>query len=66
VSRETLGLLIGFVGVCIFAGTLPFTRIAVEELDPWFVTAGRASLSGACRRIDADPLAQARARLRDA
>jgi drug/metabolite transporter (DMT)-like permease len=45
-SRETLGLLIGFVGVCIFAGTLPFTRIAVQELDPWFVTAGRASLSG--------------------
>jgi drug/metabolite transporter (DMT)-like permease len=46
VSRETLGLLIGFVGVAIFGGTLPFTRIAVEALDPWFVTAGRASLSG--------------------
>jgi drug/metabolite transporter (DMT)-like permease len=46
VPRETLGLLVGFVGVCIFAGTLPFTRIAVEALDPWFVTAGRASLSG--------------------
>jgi drug/metabolite transporter (DMT)-like permease len=45
-SRETLGLLVGFVGVCIFAGTLPFTRVAVEALDPWFVTAGRASLSG--------------------
>lgn len=45
-SRETLGLLIGFVGVAIFGGTLPFTRIAVETLDPWFVTAGRASLSG--------------------
>lgn len=36
VSRETLGILIGFVGVAIFAGTLPFTRIAVETLDPWF------------------------------
>ena len=45
-SRETLGLLVGFVGVAIFGGTLPFTRIAVEALDPWFVTAGRASLSG--------------------
>ena len=45
-SRETLGLLLGFVGVCIFAGTLPFTRIAVEALDPWFVTAGRAAFSG--------------------
>lgn len=44
--RETLGLLLGFVGVCIFAGTLPFTRLAVEHLSPVFVTAGRAALSG--------------------
>jgi drug/metabolite transporter (DMT)-like permease len=41
-SRETLGLLLGFVGVVIFGGTLPATRIAVAELHPWFVTAGRA------------------------
>jgi drug/metabolite transporter (DMT)-like permease len=46
-SRETLGLLLGFLGVCIFAGTLPFTRIAVEHLSPAFVSAGRAALSGA-------------------
>jgi drug/metabolite transporter (DMT)-like permease len=45
-SRETLGLLLGFVGVCVFGGTLPFTRIAVEHLSPVFVTAGRATLSG--------------------
>ena len=45
-SRETLGLLLGFVGVVIFGGTLPFTRLAVEALDPWFVSAGRAALSG--------------------
>ncbi len=45
-SRETLGFVLGFVGVCVFAGTLPFTRLAVEALDPWFVTAGRAALSG--------------------
>ena len=45
-SRETLGLLLGFVGVCIFAGTLPFTHIAVEHLSPLFVTAGRAALAG--------------------
>lgn len=45
-SRETLGLLLGFLGVCIFAGTLPFTHLAVEHLSPLFVTAGRASLSG--------------------
>jgi len=45
-SRETLGLLLGFVGVCIFAGTLPFTHLAVEHLSPLFVTAGRAALAG--------------------
>jgi drug/metabolite transporter (DMT)-like permease len=44
--RETLGLLLGFVGVCIFAGTLPFTHLAVEHLSPLFVTAGRAALAG--------------------
>lgn len=45
-SRETLGLLLGFVGVVVFGGTLPFTRLAVEGLDPWFVTTGRAAGSG--------------------
>jgi drug/metabolite transporter (DMT)-like permease len=46
VSRETVGLLLGLVGVCVFAGTLPFTRIAVEHLSPGFITAGRAASSG--------------------
>ena len=45
-SRQTLGLLLGFIGVCIFAGTLPFTHIAVEHLSPLFITAGRAGLAG--------------------
>ncbi|QFU17147.1 DMT family transporter [Microvirga thermotolerans] len=45
-SRETSGLLLGFVGVCIFAGTLPFTHLAVAALSPLFVTAGRAALAG--------------------
>ncbi len=45
-SREPLGLLLGFVGVCIFAGTLPFTHLAVEHLSPLFVTAGRAAVAG--------------------
>ncbi|MET0527479.1 MAG: DMT family transporter [Microvirga sp.] len=44
--RETLGLLLGFVGVCVFAGTLPFTHIAVEHLSPLFVTTGRAACAG--------------------
>jgi drug/metabolite transporter (DMT)-like permease len=46
VSRETLGLLLGLIGVIIFGGSLPATRLAVESLSPWFVTFGRASGSG--------------------
>jgi drug/metabolite transporter (DMT)-like permease len=45
VSRETVGLLLGFVGVVLFGGSLPFTRLALESLDPWFVTAARAALA---------------------
>ena len=45
-SDETLGLLYGFAGVCIFGLTLPLTRIAVRELDPLFVSLGRAVLAG--------------------
>jgi hypothetical protein len=32
ISRETLGLLLGFIGIVVFAGTLPATRIAVSSL----------------------------------
>lgn len=46
-SRVLAGMLVGFVGVVIFGGTLPFTRLAVADLDPWFVTAGRAAIAGA-------------------
>ena len=45
-SRETLGLVLGTIGVVIFGVTLPMTRIAVMSLDPWFVTTGRAALAG--------------------
>ena len=45
-SRETVGLLLGFIGVVLFGGSLPFTRLAMESLDPWFVTAARAALAG--------------------
>ena len=45
-SRESLGLLFGLVAVVLFGGSLPATRIAVLDLDPWFVTAGRALVAG--------------------
>lgn len=37
----------GFVGVAIFSGSLPATRVAVAEFDPLFVTFVRASVAGA-------------------
>jgi drug/metabolite transporter (DMT)-like permease len=45
-SRETIGLLWGFLGVVIFGATLPATRAAVMDMAPWFVTMGRAAIAG--------------------
>ena len=47
-SRERLGLLLGFVGVAIFGGTLPATRIAVSAIDPIALTALRTAIAGLC------------------
>lgn len=44
-SREHLGLLLGFIGVLIFSATLPATRIAVAHMDPMFVGLGRSVLA---------------------
>jgi drug/metabolite transporter (DMT)-like permease len=41
-ADETAGMLLGLAGVAIFSLTLPFTRLAVAELSPLFVTMGRA------------------------
>jgi drug/metabolite transporter (DMT)-like permease len=48
VSRERLGLLLGFVGMAIFGGTLPATRIAVSEIDPIALTSLRTAIAGLC------------------
>src|SRR5665213_3319905 len=47
-SRERLGLVLGFVGMAIFGGTLPATRIAVSAIDPIAVTAMRTAIAGLC------------------
>ncbi|MDY0977488.1 DMT family transporter [Massilia sp. CFBP9012] len=39
---EARGMLLGLVGVAMFSLTLPFTRMAVAELDPLFIAFGRA------------------------
>ena len=50
-SGKKLGLLLGFLGMCLFAGTLPATRLAVFGFDPWFLTVARAALAGSAGRI---------------
>jgi drug/metabolite transporter (DMT)-like permease len=45
-SRERWGIALGILGVFLFGGTLPATRVAVEEFDPLFLTAIRASVAG--------------------
>ncbi|MFC6052527.1 transporter [Acinetobacter sp. Ac_877] len=40
------GFLYGFIGVVIFAGSLPATRIGVMDFSPEFMTFARASIAG--------------------
>ncbi|MBO3274789.1 DMT family transporter [Pseudomonas schmalbachii] len=40
------GWLSGFLGVLIFSGSLPATRVAVGTFDPTFLTLARASIAG--------------------
>jgi drug/metabolite transporter (DMT)-like permease len=47
-SREHLGLLLGFIGVVVFGGSLPATRIAVSAIDPISLTAMRTAIAGLC------------------
>lgn len=41
---STKGWINGLIGVAIFAGSLPATRVAVADFDPFFLTAARAVL----------------------
>lgn len=44
-ERKTRGWMSGMVGVMIFAGSLPATRVAVAGFDPLFLTCARATLA---------------------
>lgn len=46
-TQESKGMWLGLVGVAIFSLTLPFTRLAVAELDPVLVALGRAVVAAA-------------------
>ncbi|AXF16640.1 DMT family transporter [Paraburkholderia caledonica] len=45
-EKTTNGWLSGLIGVLIFSGSLPATRIAVQGLDPVFLTVARATIAG--------------------
>jgi drug/metabolite transporter (DMT)-like permease len=45
-DKRTKAWLNGFVGMVIFSGSLPATRLAVLGLDPIFVTTARAAIAG--------------------
>jgi drug/metabolite transporter (DMT)-like permease len=44
-DRTASGWINGFIGVAIFAGSLPATRAAVADFDPIFLTCARASIA---------------------
>jgi drug/metabolite transporter (DMT)-like permease len=46
-DRTVAGLINGLVGVVIFSGSLPATRVAVMQFDPVFLTVARAGIAGA-------------------
>ncbi|HCL65514.1 MAG TPA: EamA family transporter [Rhizobium sp.] len=46
-DKTTSGWVNGFLGVLIFSGSLPATRVAVADFDPVFLTVARAAIAGA-------------------
>ena len=46
-ERSAAGWMSGLVGVIIFSGSLPATRVAVMQFDPVFLTVMRAAIAGA-------------------
>jgi drug/metabolite transporter (DMT)-like permease len=45
-DRRVSGWVNGLLGVLIFSGSLPATRVAVMDLDPIFLTVARAAIAG--------------------
>jgi drug/metabolite transporter (DMT)-like permease len=50
-SRETRGLVFGFIGVVCFSISLPATRVAVKAFNANFVSFGRAVVAAACAAV---------------
>lgn len=46
-DKSNNGWIYGFIGVAIFSGSLPATRVAVADFGPVFLTFARAAIAGA-------------------
>ncbi|WP_407481012.1 DMT family transporter [Elizabethkingia meningoseptica] len=46
VESSAKGWINGFIGVLLFSGSLPATKVAVMEMSPYFVSTARASIAG--------------------
>lgn len=64
-ERTTSGWINGFIGVAIFAGSLPATRVAVADFSPTFLTGARASVAALLGLVLLLALRQARPRRAD-
>lgn len=45
-DKTTQGWINGFLGMLIFSGSLPATRVAIDDFDPVFLTVIRATIAG--------------------
>ncbi len=45
-EKPASGWINGFIGVLIFSGSLPATRVAVQDFSPLFLTVARATIAG--------------------
>ncbi len=45
-TRISQGLILGFAGMLIFSASMPATKAAITDLDPYFVTVARAAIAG--------------------
>lgn len=59
-KQQTAGWGSGLLGVAIFSGSLPATRVAVADFSPMFLTSARAAIAGVLGAIFLFALRQAR------
>lgn len=64
-TTTTSGWINGFIGVAIFAGSLPATRVAVADLNPTFLTSARATIAAVLGMVLLVVLRQRRPRRAD-